>query len=144
MRYHWMYLFTLAALAVAAPGASAQEQQAPQAPQGQEQLSMEYEREVFVYRPAGRRDPFMPLTSESVGPRFEDLALGGIIYSPTPGRSVAVLRAGSRLFRVRVGDQVGNVRVLEIGPRRVVFAVNDFGQVRQEVLELKREEGAGG
>jgi hypothetical protein len=125
-----MYLFTLAALAVAAPGASAQEQQAPQAPQGQEQLSMEYEREVFVYRPAG--------------PRFEDLALGGIIYSPTPGRSVAVLRAGSRLFRVRVGDQVGNVRVLEIGPRRVVFAVNDFGQVRQEVLELKREEGAGG
>lgn len=141
-----MYVFTLALLACAT-AASAQEQQAPQppqTPQAQEQLDMVYEREVFVYRPAGRRDPFMPLTSESVGPRFEDLALGGIIYSPTPGRSVAVLRAGSRLFRVRVGDQVGNVRVLEIGPRRVVFAVNDFGQVRQEVLELKREEGAGG
>lgn len=140
-----MFTLVTLALAGAASGVSAQDQaQPPQTPQDQEQVNTVYEREVFMYRAAGRRDPFQPLTSEAVGPRFEDLALGGIIFSPDPGRSVAMLRAGSRLFRARVGDQIGNVRVVEIGPLRVVFAVNDFGQVRQEVLELKRQEGAGG
>lgn len=114
------------------------------AQQAAEQVSLVYEREVFIYPAAARRDPFMPLTSQAgLGPRFEELSLHGIIYSATGG-SVALLRAGTELFRVRVGDQVGSVRVVEIGAYRVVFAVNDFGQIRQEMLELKQPEGAGG
>ncbi len=128
-------------LAVGWPvGSAAQEPAQPQ----QEGVSLTYEREVFVYRGQGRRDPFMPLTSQAgLGPRFENLTLEGIIYTTAPGRSVALIRAGGEIFRLRPGDQVGNARVVEIGPLRVVFAVDNFGQVRQEMLELNKE-GAGG
>ena len=48
-------------------------------------------REVFEYPVDGRRDPFEPLSAgDELGPRFEDLRLAGVIFSPERG-SVAVL-----------------------------------------------------
>src|SRR5690554_4905587 len=86
---------------------------------GWEEPDLVFEREVFVYSPGGRRDPFKPLTDEDgVGPLFEDLSLRMIIYSAVaPGESVAVLADGQKkTYRVRRGDYVGNAAVVEIGP----------------------------
>jgi len=125
------------AQSTAAPVAPRNAQGAP------DELDLVFEREVFIYPLTNRRDPFSPL-SVSDGPRFEELTLRGIIYSPTPGRSVALLAGpDNRIYRVRRGETVGNARVLDVGPRRVLFAVNNFGVVRQEVLELKRKEQEG-
>ncbi len=113
--------------------------------QGQEEqeITLVYEREVFTYRGENRRDPFRPLTGENeMGPRFEALSLRGIIYSTGQGRSVALIGdADGRIYRVRVGDMVGNARVIEIGSARVVMAVDNFGTIRQEILELPTTRG---
>lgn len=107
-------------------------------------ITLVYDREVFVYRGADRRDPFRPLTNENeMGPLFESLTLSGIIYSTGRGNSVALLSDGSgRVHRVRAGDVIGNSTVVEIGPLRVVMAVENFGNIRQEMLELQRNRGA--
>lgn len=106
-------------------------------------VTLVYEREVYVYRPAGRRDPFRPLTDDDeMGPRFERLSLQGIIYSTGRGESVALLGDGTgRVYRVRDGDILGNARVVQIGQTRVVLAVEVFGMVRRETLELQRRGG---
>jgi len=144
---------TLAALSVAvlvlAGDATAQqpveraEQAEPRAPTASD-LTLVYEREVFAYVGTGRRDPFRPLTEDDdMGPRFEQLALRSIIYATGRGRSVAMLGdGGGRVYRVREGDVVGNARVLEITTTRVVLAVETFGTVRRETLELQRRGGA--
>nr|NIP81810.1 hypothetical protein [Gemmatimonadota bacterium]NIQ57354.1 hypothetical protein [Gemmatimonadota bacterium]NIU77517.1 hypothetical protein [Gammaproteobacteria bacterium]NIX46725.1 hypothetical protein [Gemmatimonadota bacterium]NIY11073.1 hypothetical protein [Gemmatimonadota bacterium] len=45
-------------------------------------ITLVYEREVYAYSGAGRRDPFRPLTGDAeMGPRFEELTLQGIIFS---------------------------------------------------------------
>lgn len=121
-------------------------QQAQEAPstRAASDVTLVYEREVFDYAASGRRDPFRPLTEDDeLGPRFEHLTLRGVIYATGQGRSVALLGDGSnRVYRVRVGDVVGNARVLEIAPARVVLAVETFGTVRRETLELTRRGGA--
>lgn len=129
--------------------AAAQRRGAPAAPAGPppataETLELIYEREVFSYSGGGRRDPFAPLTNENeMGPRFESLSLQGIIYSTVSRNSVALLAdTDGRVHRVRVGDVIGNATVLEIGPLRVVLAVENFGSIRQEMLELQRNQGA--
>ncbi len=113
----------------------------PGAPPGsQPEPKLAFDREVFAYPADGRRDPFKPLTGGpgSGGPLFADLALRGIIYSPDPLRSVALVQVGGRrTFRLRRGDIIGNARLLEIQPLRVRFAVENFGTVRNEVLELR-------
>jgi len=99
-------------------------------------------REVFTYPAGPRRDPFMPLNAgEQVGPRFEDLELSGIIYSPDAG-SVAVLvdRATQRRYRVRGGDRLGAAEVVEIRPGEAVFLVSAFGVSRREILRVKKRE----
>jgi Tfp pilus assembly protein PilP len=128
-------------------GSADAQQQASQAQAQQTQtpeVTLVYEREVFVYAAAGRRDPFRPLTDDDeLGPRFEVLTLQGIIYSTGAGRSIALLADGDgRVHRVRQGDVLGNARVIEIGPSRVVMAVERFGTIRQEMLELQRRGGA--
>lgn len=129
----------LAASGAAAQGAPAQRPGAGAAAE----LQLVYDREVFSYRGVARRDPFLPLTDENeMGPRFETLQLQAIIYSTGPRASVALLTSDGRVFRARVGDVIGNSRVVEIGPLRVVLAVENFGSVRQEMLELKKNQGA--
>jgi hypothetical protein len=141
-------LVTALVAAALLPGrAVAQQQPQPQAqPQAGVQaanIELVYEREVFSYRGASRRDPFRPLTDEAMGPRFESLSLQAIIYSTGRGNSLALLTdASGRVYRVRVGDVVGNSQVIEIGPLRVVLAVENFGTIRQEMLELPTRGGS--
>jgi hypothetical protein len=143
----------LAALAAAAGAVGAQQPQARtaaaaaaadsvRAPTAEPRLMID--REVFVYPGAGRRDPFRPLeVAEGMGPLFEDLVLRGIIHAP-PDQSIALLATSEgRIFRARRGDVVGNTRVLDITADRVVFAVDNFGVVRQQQLFLKRKETEG-
>jgi hypothetical protein len=105
-----------------------------------------FEREVYAYPASARRDPFRPLTNADSGPLFQDLQLRMILFSrENPGRSVALVQdAGSKTHRLRRGDAVGSATVVDIGPRRVLFSVMEFGVRRQEVLELKptNREGA--
>lgn len=98
-----------------------------------------FDREVYSYTGAPRRDPFKPLVGkESLGPLFEDLKLKGIIYSSDAGRSIVLVEDGSkRMYRLRRGDLVGNSRVVEITPLLVRFAVENFGNIRYQVLELR-------
>ena len=98
-----------------------------------------FEREVYSYPGRGRRDPFQPLTGSDSGPLFADLKLTGILYvADAPAESIVTISDASRkVHRVRRGDSVGNATVVDIGPNRVVFSINDFGIRRQAVLELR-------
>lgn len=132
-------------LAAFASGAPAQQagQQEEGATTPAADVRLVYEREVFAYRHDGRRDPFRPLTDDDeMGPRFEQLTLRAVIHDTGRGNSLAMVADGSgRVYRVREGDVLGNARVVEIGPTRVVMAVEMFGTVRQEMLELPRRGG---
>ena len=126
---------------LAAP-ATAQKPDAKPAPKKPvPEVTLKFEREVYVFPMDGRRDPFTPLLGRnSTGPRFEELQLRGIIYSPEPTRSVALLvDASGKIHRLRRGDRVGDIRIVEVGQRRVVVSVETFGRSRQEILELKRK-----
>lgn len=102
-----------------------------------------FEREVFEYPTFQRRNPFRPLTGDDAGPRFEGLVLLGVILSTDGVGSVALLgprgaAAGSRNWRVREGDVLGNMRVLAIRQREIVVEVDEFGVRESRVLELRR------
>ncbi|MGQ0560987.1 MAG: hypothetical protein ACT443_03830 [Gemmatimonadota bacterium] len=115
------------------------------APPGQvAEPKLVFDREVFGYPGSGRRDPFKPLVGrESLGPLFDDLKIRGIIYSNDPTRSIVLIQDGAkRQYRLKRGDVVGNARVVEIRPLGVRFAVENFGMIRYEVLEVRR--GAAG
>jgi hypothetical protein len=126
----------------ASTGTAAAAADAERAPTVEPRLMID--REVFAYPGAGRRDPFRPLeVADGMGPLFEDLVLRGIIHAP-PDQSVALLATpDGRIFRARRGAVVGNTRVLDITADRVVFAVDNFGVVRQQQLFLKRKETEG-
>jgi hypothetical protein len=100
-----------------------------------------FDREVYTYPGANRRDPFKPLTGDNLaGPMFEDLTLRMIIHSDVAGQSIAVLADSRRkTYRLRRGESVGNVTIVSITADRVTFAVEDFGVRRTEVLSLKNE-----
>ena len=110
-------------------------------------IQLVFEREVFTYPSFERRDPFRSLADDDdLGPRFEDMVLLGVILAPRPERSVAVLGArpprstsdqpATRMFRLRSGERVGNVRVIEIREGEVMVAVEDFGIVDTRMLTM--------
>lgn len=111
---------------------------APKGPAPDPKLS--FDREVFNYPGDMRKDPFRPLVGlEGVGgPMFEDLTLRGILYSPTePRLSVATITDGSkRLYKVRVGDVIGNARISQITRTNVHFLVQSYGLIRNEVMNM--------
>lgn len=100
-------------------------------------------REVFSYRGAGR-DPFQSLlASGEIRPLLEDLRLMTVVYDARyPARSVAVLRDVSvnKRYDVRVDDELGRLRVIEIRPDEVVFMLEEFGVQRQVSLALRRRQ----
>ena len=101
-------------------------------------------RETFAYA-GGSRDPFESLLDmATAGPELPDLQLVGIYQDlAVNSNSVALLRdrTNNRRFKLRVGDQLGRLRVAQIRQKDVVFIVEDFGFERQETLSLtKREE----
>ena len=90
-------------------------------------LRVEYRREVYTYR-GGSRDPFRSLAAtNAVGPQISDLRVVSIVYDARGGRSVAVVRDDNnpRSYRLRRGDQVGRLRVVQIRQYEVVFQVED-------------------
>jgi hypothetical protein len=100
-----------------------------------------YRREVFRYQVGGRPDPFQPLISgDDIGVRAQDLVLEGIIYSSSPGASVAIfaLPSGGGRARLRVGQRIGSVTVMAIHPRRVDLREDQFGVARIHTVELQR------
>lgn len=140
MRAYWTAGALVTLVVVAAPSVRAQEadagavEQAAQAPL--------VEREVFDYPATGRRDPFKPLDAGSeIGPRFEDLELSGIIYSPEAGSIVVLVdRTTLRRHRVWEGDAIGGARLMRVTPEEAVFMVTVFGVSRQETLRVKRND----
>ena len=116
-------------------------------------VALVFEREVFVYPQYQRRNPFAPLVSgDEAGPRYEGLQLIGVIYSADPEKSVALFGPRTdlaadpslvRTYRVRRGDQLGNIRILQIQETRVVVEVQEFGMREQRIMQLQRP-GQGG
>lgn len=99
-------------------------------------------RETFYYPGGQRRDPFEPLSAgDDLGPRFEDLSLSGIVYSPSTG-SIAVLtdKATGKRYRVWEGDLVGGAKLVRVRSSEVDFVVTAFGVSRQETLRLKSQD----
>lgn len=149
-------LMLLLLLGVVAPAVvGAQEEPPPRRPAAPDTADLVFEREVFFYPQYERRNPFVRLLSGAEGgPRFEEIRLIAVVFSPDPSRSVATFgpRAGQgeaeqqaarRTYRVRRGEQLGNVRILEIQPTRVVVEVEEFGLTEQRIMELQRP-GQGG
>ena len=99
-------------------------------------------REVFDYPADGRRDPFEPLSAgDELGPRFEDLRLAGVIYSPERGSmAVMVDAATGRRYRVWEGDAIGGARLVRVHPDRAEFQVTVFGVSRRDTLRLKTQD----
>jgi len=104
--------------------------------------TIDYRREVYSYQGAPR-DPFASLLNEGSSQiTVADLRLVSVIYDARGGRSVAVVREKNnpRPHRLRRGDTLGRLRVIQIRPYEVVFQVEEFGFERQEVLTLSRPE----
>jgi len=125
-----------------APAAMSQE---PAADTAEAQGETELLREVFAFRGSGR-DPFRSLLeSGEVRPLVQDLRITSITYDPRyPAASVAVLRDTivNQAYPVRVGDELGRLRVVGIRPGEVTLVLSEFGSERQVVLrQRRRQEG---
>jgi hypothetical protein len=127
--------------ATAATGGAAKAQVAPPVPLDTT-LPVEYRREVFRYS-GGSRDPFESLlVTGGMGPMIGDLRLVAVTFDARYGNSVAIVRALNvpQPYRVRRGDTIGRMRVIQIRQYEVVFQIEEFGFERQEVLALRRPE----
>lgn len=96
-------------------------------------------REVYSYEGNGRRDPFFSLIlTEDLRPLLSDLRLVGILYAPSGGRSVAIMRDVNTAaqYRVNTGATLGRMRVAQIKQRAVIFNIDEFGMSRQDSLVL--------
>jgi hypothetical protein len=104
---------------------------------------IEVMRETFAYS-GGSRDPFASLlNSSSTGPEIGTLDLVGVYQDlRNSSNSVVVLRekATAKRHKLRVGDQLGRARLVQIRPRDAVFTIRDFGYERQETLSLRKQE----
>ena len=98
-----------------------------------------FNREVFRYDAAGRRDPFVSLiTSSEIRPLITDLRLTTVAYDAAGSGSVAVLRdlGTKEQYRVKVGQVLGRMRVASINVKSVTFGIEEFGYKRQEILAM--------
>lgn len=100
------------------------------------------QREAFAYSGGGRRDPYKSLMSSSdVRPLLSDLRLTAVAFDPAGNNSVAILRDSysKTQYRVRVGQQLGRLRVSGIRQKAVQFTIEEFGFNRQETLPLSSD-----
>ena len=122
--------------AQAAPGAQVAEE-----PQRDD--ATELVREVFSFRGSGR-DPFISLLrSGDVRPLLEDLRVTSINFNPRyPSASVAVLRDTTvqQRYTVRVGDEVGRLRIAAIREYEVLVIIEEFGVERQRIIRMRRRQ----
>jgi len=128
--------------------------QDPQQPAPPTETELVFEREVFRYPAFTRRNPFLGLdAADAGGPRYEQLSLIGIMFSPEPSASVAVMSTGGvevaedgtlsaiegDAYYLKVGQSIGNVTVVEVHRDRVVVEVEEFGLVdRRTMVFLSR------
>lgn len=116
----------------------------PAPPQRPVETELVFDREVFQYPSFTRRNPFRPLVAgDSGGPRYEQLSLIGIMYSPDPSASVAVLSTGGvaiaedgttapidgDAYYLKVGQTIGNVTVRAIHRDRIDVTVTEFDEL---------------
>lgn len=110
-----------------------------------------WERDSFTYVVAGRRDPFLPVPFQARPESAVSLEAEvlGIISHSDPRLSVAVVRVtGGRpdaggigvggaatTYRVRLGDRIGNMRVLAIHERQVEVEVEGPAGIERRLLE---------
>lgn len=100
------------------------------------------EREVFAYAGNGRRDPYKSLMqSSAVRPLLSDLRLTAVAFDPDGNNSVAILRDSNshQQYRVRVGQQLGRLRVSAIRQKAVQFTIEEFGFNRTETLPISSD-----
>lgn len=103
-----------------------------------------FRREVFTYPQFQRRNPFRVLVGQGNEPRYEQMSVQGIIFSPSdPSASMVLMRGAAgqqggpaQSRRVRVGEAWGNVRVLEIRRDEVLVEVEEFGVLEQRIMRL--------
>lgn len=148
------YGLLLLGAALLFPAGVAGQEQAQAAQQGPQQpADLVFEREVFHYPSYERRNPFKPLVAaDQGGPRFEQLRLMGIIHSDDPALSLAVLGTSTvttsedgssvsvtngRSWYLKIGQSVGNVRVIEIRQDQVVVEVAEYGLTEQKIMQLE-------
>jgi hypothetical protein len=96
-------------------------------------------REIFDYGVQGRRDPFFSLLSTGdLRPMLSDLRLTTILYDLSGRRPVAVMNdvTTNLQYRVTTGMMLGRMRVTQIRPRKVLFAIEEFGFSRADSLVL--------
>ncbi len=96
-------------------------------------------RETYSYPGSGRRDPFVSLmNTEQLRPLLTDLKLVAVGLDPAGRNSVAVLRdlSTQEQYRVKVGQEIGRMRVASIKQKSVVFGIEEFGYSRQETLAM--------
>ena len=109
----------------------------------QKAREIEVMRETFAYA-GGTRDPFASLINgNSAGPEIADLDLVGVYQDlRNSSNSIVVLRekTTTKRHKMRVGDQLGRARLVQIRPRDAVFTIRDFGFERQETLSLRKQE----
>lgn len=145
----------VAALAVAlgAPLAAAGQEPPPAPPGQQPPTELVFEREIFAYPSFERRNPFAPLTAGNQGgPRFQQLRLMGIIFSERSSESVAIVGTSTvdvsedgssvsvdpgQSWYLKVGQSVGNIRIVEIRREQVVVEVEEFGLTEQKIMQLQ-------
>lgn len=141
-----------AAVGVLLP-AAALGQEPPPPPAQQAPTELVFEREVFVYPSFERRNPFVVLSADAGnGPRFEQLRLVGIIFSERPAESVAIVGTSTvevsedgtsvnvqegQSWYLKVGQSIGNIRIVEIRRDQVVAEVEEFGLTEQKVMQLQ-------
>ncbi len=109
------------------------------AARAQDSSKVTFEREVFSYVSAGRRDPFAsPIETGEIRPLIADLRVVGIIFDASGRNSVAVMRDMStqEQYRVRAGQILGRAKVAQIKQNEVVMTINEYGFSRQESLKL--------
>ena len=117
------------------PGASVPGASATRAPDPANAIM----REVFDYGVQGRRDPFFSLLATGdLRPMLADLRLTTILYDLSGRRPVAVMNdvTTNLQYRVTTGMMLGRMRVTQIGPRKVIFAIEEFGFSRADSLVL--------
>ena len=96
------------------------------------------EEALFKYNAKGKRDPFVPLISESGGyasdayeaSAVEDIRLEGIVWDDVRG-SIAIINGEI----VKEGEVIGSIKVLKINKDSVIF---DVGGERIK-LDLNKE-----
>ncbi len=94
---------------------------------------------VFNYNSKNRRDPFVPLVSETgvYAPGMEmniesvaDIVLEGTMVDPN-GNSLAIINGQI----LKTGEQVGGFKIIKIEAARVIVSAND----REYIINLSSE-----